>query len=113
MQQLCELTLDRLHRMLLYPTPNLPYALSCIRDLQMPRPRGGSQFQYWPSHPKTKPKKEWRPFVDNLQVEHHLELFPDMIHGWMSARGDLEDEKVRKEFQKGHQMVLDWFGKHT
>lgn len=31
--------------------------------------------------------------------------------GWMSARGDLDDEEVKKEYERGYKIVGDWFGK--
>jgi uncharacterized C2H2 Zn-finger protein len=40
------------------------------------------------------------------------EGFPNQVHGWMAARGDLEQEKVKKEYERGYKMVLDFFHKH-
>jgi len=47
-----------------------------------------------------------------LKVEKHVETFGDQIHGWMSARGDLEEEKCKKEFERGYAIFLEWFGKY-
>jgi hypothetical protein len=51
-------------------------------------------------------------FGDALKVEKHIERFDDQLHGWMSARADLEDERVRKEYERGYKTVLKFFAKH-
>jgi len=35
-----------------------------------------------------------------LKVEKHNERFDDQLHGRMSARADMEDEKVRKNMEE-------------
>lgn len=52
-------------------------------------------------------------FGDALKVEKHIESFGDQLHGWMSARANLEDERARKEYERGYKTVLEFFGKHT
>lgn len=47
-----------------------------------------------------------------LKVPHKVEWFPDQVHGWMAARGDLEQPKVKKAYEAGYKMVLDFFHKH-
>ena len=49
-------------------------------------------------------------FGNALKVEKHIERFDDQLHGWMSARADLSDEKVRKEYERGYKTILDFFG---
>ncbi|KAL8684241.1 MAG: hypothetical protein Q9218_008369 [Villophora microphyllina] len=51
-------------------------------------------------------------FKKNLSVENHVETFGDQVHGWMAARGDLKDEKVKKEYERGYGVVLDFFHKY-
>jgi dienelactone hydrolase len=48
-------------------------------------------------------------FERNLEVKSRVETFGDMVHGWMAARADLKDEKVKKEYQRGYGIVLDFF----
>ncbi|KAF4637390.1 hypothetical protein G7Y89_g689 [Cudoniella acicularis] len=55
---------------------------------------------------------EVRAFDEALTVEKHVETFADQIHGWMTARGDLEDEKVKKEYERGYKTVLEFFAKY-
>lgn len=47
-----------------------------------------------------------------LKVPHQVQWFHDQIHGFMAARGDLEDEKVKKAYEQGYKLVLDFFHKH-
>ncbi|KAI4215853.1 MAG: hypothetical protein LQ351_001841 [Letrouitia transgressa] len=48
-------------------------------------------------------------FVQALRVEKHVETFHDQVHGWMAARADLADKRVREEFRRGYQTVLNFF----
>ncbi|KAI0439427.1 hypothetical protein F4803DRAFT_531151 [Xylaria telfairii] len=45
-------------------------------------------------------------FEANLTGPKYVETFPDQIHGWMAARSDLEDERVKSEYKRGYQAVL-------
>jgi dienelactone hydrolase len=51
-------------------------------------------------------------FEKALVVEKHVETFDTQIHGWMSARSDLADDAVKKEYERGYMIVLDFFGKY-
>ena len=51
-------------------------------------------------------------FGENLTKDKHIETFGDQVHGWMAARGDLENEKVRKEYERGYQVLLEFYHKH-
>jgi dienelactone hydrolase len=46
-----------------------------------------------------------------LKVEKFIKRF-DQIHGWMSAKGNLEDEKCREDYENGYRIFLQWFAKH-
>ena len=48
-------------------------------------------------------------FEQNLQVKCRVETFGEMPHGWMAARADLKDEKVRGEYERGYGIVLEFF----
>lgn len=50
-------------------------------------------------------------FVRALKVEHYVERFTEQKHGWMTARGDLKDDKVKKAYKRGYSIMLDFFGK--
>lgn len=62
---------------------------------------------------KDEPPNDVQAFKANLQVPNHVETFPTQIHGWMAARGDLENEEVRKEYERGYQLALSFFHDHA
>lgn len=47
-----------------------------------------------------------------LKVPKQVEWFKDQIHGFMAARGDLEDDGVRSAYEKGYQTLLNFFHQH-
>ena len=47
-------------------------------------------------------------FGEALTGPKHIETFGDQVHGWMAARGDLEDERVRG----GYQVLLDFYHRY-
>ena len=51
-------------------------------------------------------------FQEALKVPSYIETFADQVHGWMAARGDLEDERVKREYERGYSVLLDFFHKH-
>lgn len=51
-------------------------------------------------------------FEANLTGPKYVETFPDQIHGWMAARSNLEDDRVRSEYKRGYQTVLDFLSEH-
>ncbi|KAL3417362.1 dienelactone hydrolase [Phlyctema vagabunda] len=55
-------------------------------------------------------------YVENLACngeQKALHVFDDMVHGWLSARGDLEDVRVRDEWVRGYGLINEflksWF----
>jgi dienelactone hydrolase len=48
-------------------------------------------------------------FQEALKVKNILDWFPDMLHGWMAARADLEDPKIKSEYERGYQLLLNFF----
>jgi len=61
---------------------------------------------------KDEPKDDVAAWEKGVKVQHKVEWFPTQIHGWMAARSDLEDPEVKKEYERGYKLVLEWFGKH-
>jgi len=55
--------------------------------------------------------EEVKMWSEALKVEKRVETFGDQVHGWMTARGDLEDEKVRKEYERGYGIFSEFLGK--
>jgi dienelactone hydrolase len=58
------------------------------------------------------PEEDVKKFEANLTGEKHVEIFKDQIHGWMAARSDLEDARVKSEYERGYKTLLEFFGKH-
>ena len=48
-------------------------------------------------------------FKDSLKVPNFIEKFPDQVHGWMGARGDLKNDRVRSEYERGYKLLLDFY----
>lgn len=51
-------------------------------------------------------------FAANLKVPKYIETFSDQIHGFMAARSDLEDPRVKQEYERGYKTVLEFLAKH-
>jgi dienelactone hydrolase len=58
------------------------------------------------------PKDDVEKWQKGVKVPNVVEWFPDQVHGFMAARGDLSQEKVKKEYERGYKLVLDFFHKH-
>ncbi|KAF6835917.1 dienelactone hydrolase [Colletotrichum plurivorum] len=61
---------------------------------------------------KEEPDDAVKQFEGNLTAAKHVETFKDQIHGWMAARSDLEDARVKEEYSRGYKTVLQFFGKN-
>ncbi|KAF2717107.1 hypothetical protein K431DRAFT_288856 [Polychaeton citri CBS 116435] len=51
-------------------------------------------------------------FVNALTVPKYSETFADQVHGWMAARGDLENERSKAEYERGYATLLKFFAEH-
>jgi len=61
---------------------------------------------------KEEPEDKVKQFEANLKGAKHVETFKDQIHGWMAARSDLSDSRVKEEYTRGYKTVLDFFAKN-
>ncbi|KAI0203234.1 alpha/beta-hydrolase [Astrocystis sublimbata] len=61
---------------------------------------------------KDEDPEDVKKFDANLTAPKHVETFPDQIHGWMAARADLEDERVKSEYKRGYEVVLKFLSEH-
>jgi len=61
---------------------------------------------------KDEPEKDVKAFEAKLKGPKHVEIFSDQIHGWMAARGDLNDSKVKSEYERGYKTLLEFFAKY-
>ena len=46
-----------------------------------------------------------------LKVEKYVKRF-EQVHGWMSAKGNLENKKCREDYENGYRIFLEWFAKN-
>jgi len=51
-------------------------------------------------------------YEKGLKVKHVVETFDTQIHGWMAARSNLKDPEVKKEYERGYKLLLDFFHEH-
>lgn len=58
------------------------------------------------------PAEDVKKFDEALTVTKHVETFGDQIHGWMAARSDLSNDRVKAEYERGYKTVLTFFGKN-
>jgi dienelactone hydrolase len=61
---------------------------------------------------KDEPVDAVKKYGEALTTKKHVETFDTQIHGWMAARADLEDEQVKKEYERGYNIVLTFFHDH-
>ena len=61
---------------------------------------------------KEEPDDKVAEFERTLQGPKHVETFKDQIHGWMAARSDLSDARVKEEYVRGYKTLLQFFGKN-
>ncbi|KAM4065199.1 dienelactone hydrolase family protein [Hirsutella rhossiliensis] len=61
---------------------------------------------------KEESKEDVKKFEDALKVPKYVEIFPDQIHGWMAARADLSDDRVKHEYERGYKTLLEFFSRH-
>ena len=61
---------------------------------------------------KEEPADDVKKYDEALKVKKHIETFDTQIHGFMSARADLSDDGVKKEYERGYKVALQWFHDH-
>ena len=57
------------------------------------------------------PAKDVKAFEDKLKVPHVVETFGDQVHGFMAARAELSNPRVKEEYARGYQTLLSFFAK--
>ncbi|KAK4958564.1 hypothetical protein LTR28_005514 [Elasticomyces elasticus] len=61
---------------------------------------------------KDEDKEAVEKWEKGLKVKGVVEWFPDQLHGFMAARGDLEDANVKKEYERAYGFLLNFFHTH-
>ncbi|EGP87715.1 unnamed protein product [Zymoseptoria tritici ST99CH_1A5] len=55
------------------------------------------------------PKDDVEAWAKEVKVKNIVEWYPNQVHGFMAARGDLSDDKVKADYEKGYQTLLNFF----
>lgn len=58
---------------------------------------------------KDESAEDVKKFEAALTGPKHVEIFDDQIHGWMAARSDLSDSRVKEEYTRAYKTVLTFF----
>jgi len=58
---------------------------------------------------KDEPKEDIEKWQANIKVKNVVRWWPNQIHGFMAARADLKDEKVKEDYQKAYEELLSFF----
>ncbi|KAL9536340.1 hypothetical protein SMMN14_00361 [Sphaerulina musiva] len=61
---------------------------------------------------KDEPKEDVEKWQKGLKVKNIVEWFPSQVHGFMAARGDLNDKAVEADYKKAYELVLHFFHEH-
>ncbi|KAI8624394.1 dienelactone hydrolase family protein [Xylariaceae sp. FL1651] len=61
---------------------------------------------------KDESAEDVKKYGESLNVPRYVERFDDQIHGFMSARADLRDARVKAEYERGYALALRFFHEH-
>jgi len=61
---------------------------------------------------KEEPEDDIKKYDEKLKVKKHVETFSTELHGFMSARADLSNEKTKSEYERGYKIAVEWFHEH-
>lgn len=61
---------------------------------------------------KDEPKEDVSGYQAALKVLKHVETFEGQVHAFMSARGDLHNNKRKAEHERGYRLSLEFFHDH-
>lgn len=95
-------------------TPKPPFVVAgeCHPAMVDPEDAVGIQVPIIMLASMNEDKDDVKKFAANLNVENQVETFDDQIHGWMAARSDLSDPRVKEEYTRGYETVLKFFGEN-
>lgn len=93
---------------------NSPFKAAAIAHPAMVDPNDGPNVKIpmlvLPS--KDEPKDDVDKYASALKVPHKVEWYNDQVHGFLGARGDLNDKSVVADYEKGYKSILTWFHEH-
>ena len=51
-------------------------------------------------------------FEANCKSKKYVEIFKDQVHGWMQARAELGNPRVKEEYERGYRTLLEFYHEH-
>jgi len=61
---------------------------------------------------KDEPKDDVEKWHKGVKTKNIVEWYPNQVHGFMAARGDLKDESVKADYEKAYKTLLNFFHEH-
>lgn len=58
---------------------------------------------------KDEPKEDVEKWSKAIKTKNIVEWWPNQVHGFMAARGDLKDPAVESDYKKAYELLLNWF----
>jgi len=58
---------------------------------------------------KDEPKEDVEKWQKAVKVKNIVQWWPNQVHGFMAARGDLKDPAVKSDYEKAYQLLLNFF----
>lgn len=58
---------------------------------------------------KDEPKEDVEKWEKEIKVKNLVKWWPNQVHGFMAARGDLKDPAVESDYKKAYEVLLNWF----
>jgi dienelactone hydrolase len=91
-----------------------PFSIAAVAHPAMvdPAEAEGIQVPFILLASEEEPVDKVKEFENKLKHAKHVEIFGDQIHGWMAARANLSDPRVKEEYTRGYKTVLEFFGKY-
>ncbi|GAB7352609.1 hypothetical protein MBLNU459_g2987t1 [Dothideomycetes sp. NU459] len=87
-------------------------AAACHPAMVDPSDAPGVSIPYAMLPSKDEDKQAVEKWQQGIKTKNIVTWFDDQVHGFMAARGDLEDEKVKKEYEKAYGILLNFFHEH-
>lgn len=90
-----------------------PFSIAAACHPAMVDPAGAGEIlvPYALLASREEPAETIKEFDSRLKVPHHVETFSDQVHGFMAARAELSDPRVKTEYARAYQVLLDFFRK--
>lgn len=58
---------------------------------------------------KDEPKEDVEKWQQAIKTKNIVQWWPNQVHGFMAARGDLKDPAVESDYKKAYELLLNFF----